>query len=129
MIRFTDCVFNLKDIKHVDVIYKAVNYIKENHMNKITLEEVASHVYLSPSYFSKIFKDDMKCNFNTYVNQVRVERSKQLLLNEDINLVDISNMVGYEDQSYFSKVFKKMVGVTPGKYRSSRGQHKFKEAK
>ncbi len=128
MIRFTDCVFNLKDIKHVDVIYKAVNYIKENYMNKITLEEVASHVYLSPSYFSKIFKDDMKCNFNTYVNQVRVERSKHLLLNENINLVDISNMVGYEDQSYFSKVFKKIVGVTPGKYRGSRGQHKFKEA-
>ena len=128
MVRFTDCVFNLKDIKHVDVIYKAVNYIKENYMNKITLEEVASHVYLSPSYFSKIFKDDMKCNFNAYVNQIRVERSKQLLLNDNVNLVDISNMVGYEDQSYFSKVFKKIVGVTPGKFRGTRGQYKFKEA-
>ncbi|HZJ83080.1 MAG TPA: PocR ligand-binding domain-containing protein [Clostridia bacterium] len=122
MIRFTDCVFNLKDIKHVDVIYKAVNYIKTNYMNKITLEEVSSHVYLSPSYFSKVFKDDMKCNFNTYVNQIRVERSKQLLLNHKANLVDISNMVGYEDQSYFSKVFKRIVGVTPGRYREGRGQ-------
>ncbi len=128
MVRFTDCVFNFKDIKHVDVIYKAVNYIKENYMKKITLEEVASHVYLSPSYFSKVFKDDMKCNFNTYVNQIRVERSKQLLLNENINLIDISNMVGFEDQSYFSKVFKKFVGVTPGKFRDSRGKYKFKEA-
>jgi len=128
MIRFTDCVFNLKDIKHADVIYKAVNYINENYMNKITLEEVAAHVYLSPSYFSKVFKDNMKCNFNTYVNRVRVERSKQLLLNENINLVDVSNLVGYEDQSYFSKVFKKIVGVTPGKYRVSRGKYKFKEA-
>ena len=128
MIRFTDCVFNLKDIKHVDVIYKAVGYIKQNYMKKITLEEVASHVYLSPSYFSKIFKDDMKCNFNTYVNHIRVERSKQLLRNDNINLVDVSNMVGYEDQSYFSKVFKKIVGVTPGKFRYTRGKYNFQEA-
>lgn len=127
MIRFTDCVFNLKDIKHVDVIYKAINYIKQNYMKKITLEEVASHVYLSPSYFSKVFKDEMECNFNTYVNQVRIEMSKQLLFNDSINLVDISNLVGYEDQSYFSKVFKRIVGVSPGKYRKSRGQQKFKE--
>lgn len=129
MVRFTDCVFNLRDIKHVDVIYKSVNYIKKNYMNKITLEDVASHVYLSPSYFSKVFKDDMKCNFNTYVNQVRVERSKELLLSSTANLVDISNMVGYEDQSYFSKVFKRVVGVTPGRYRGSRGKHKYEEAK
>lgn len=127
MIRFTDCVFNLKDIKHADVIYKAVNYINENYMKKITLEEVAAHVYLSPSYFSKVFKDNMNCNFNTYVNRVRVEKSKQLLLNENINLVDVSNLVGYEDQSYFSKVFKKIEGVTPGKYRVTRGKYKSKE--
>ena len=125
MIRFTDCVFNFKNIKHVDVIYKAINYIKQNYMKKITLEEVASHVYLSPSYFSKIFKDDMKCNFNTYVNRIRIERSKQLLLQDTLNLADISNMVGYEDQSYFSKVFKRVVGITPGRYRLSRGNLKF----
>jgi len=127
MVRFTDCVFNLSEVKHVDVIFKAVDYIRRNYMNKITLEEVASYVHLSPSYFSKVFKDEMKCNFNTYVNQVRIDMSKKLLLNESINLVDISNIVGYEDQSYFSKVFKKMVGVSPGKYRESRGQHINKE--
>jgi len=124
MARFTDCVFNLASAKHVDVMYKAVDYIKRNYMNKITLEEVASHVYLSPSYFSKIFKEEMKVNFNTYLNQVRIEVSKKLLLNDSIDLVDLSNMVGYEDQSYFSKVFKKMTGVSPGKYREMRGQIK-----
>lgn len=129
MVRFTDCVFNLSDVKHVDVIYKAVDYVKRNYMNKITLEEVSSYVHLSPSYFSKVFKDEMKCNFNTYVNQVRIEMSKKLLLNDSINLVDVSNFVGYEDQSYFSKVFKKIVGVSPGKFRESRGQHKIKEVK
>lgn len=124
MVRFTDCVFNLADVKHVDVIYKAMDYIKKNYMRKITLEEVASYVYLSSSYFSKIFKDEMKLNFNSYLNQVRIEMSKKLLTDDSIPLVDISNLVGYEDQSYFSKVFKKIVGVTPGKYRESRGQLK-----
>ncbi len=122
MARFTDCVFNLTGVKHVDVIYRAIDYIKKNYMRKITLEEVASHVYLSPAYFSKIFKEEMKTNFNNYLNRVRIEMSKKLLLDDSISLVDISNYVGYEDQSYFSKVFKKMVGISPGKYREARGQ-------
>jgi two-component system response regulator YesN len=122
MTRFTDLVFNLTDIKHVDVIYKAIDYIKRNYMKKITLEEVASYVYLSPSYFSKVFKEEMKVNFNTYLNYIRIETSKKLLLDDSIVLVDLSNLVGFEDQSYFSKVFKKMTGVSPGKYRESRGQ-------
>jgi len=124
MVRFTDLVFNLTDVKHVDVIYKAIDYIKRNYMKKITLEEVASYVYLSPSYFSKIFKEEMKVNFNTYLNYVRIEMSKKLLLDDSIVLVDLSNLVGFEDQSYFSKVFKKMTGVSPGKFREARGQIK-----
>jgi two-component system response regulator YesN len=122
MMRFTDCVFNLTGVKHVDVIYRAIDYIKKNYMKKITLEEVASHVYLSPAYFSKIFKEEMKTNFNNYLNLVRIEMSKKLLLDDSMSLVDISSYVGYEDQSYFSKVFKKMVGISPGKYREARGQ-------
>lgn len=122
MTRFTDCVFNLTDVKHVDVIYKAIDFVKRNYMKKITLEEVAAQVFLSPSYFSKIFKDEMKCNFNSYLNQIRIDISKKILLDDSVPLVDISSLVGYEDQSYFSKVFKKMTGVSPGRYRESRGQ-------
>lgn len=122
MIRFTDCVFVLKGVKHVDVIYRAIEYIRRNYMKKISLEEVASYVYLSPSYFSKVFKEEMKENFNSYLNRVRIEMSKKLLSDDTMALIDVSNSVGYEDQSYFSKVFKKLVGVSPGKYRESRGK-------
>ena len=124
MARFTDMVFNLSEVKHVDVIYRAVEFIKRNYMKKITLEDVASYVYLSPSYFSKIFKQEMKMSFNNYLNFVRVEMSKKLLLDEKIELVDISNLVGFEEQSYFCKVFKKFTGVTPGRYRESRAKLK-----
>ena len=124
MARFTDHVFNLTNVKHADVIYRAVDYIKKNYMNKLTLEETAAHVFLSPAYFSRIFKEEMGDNFNVYVNHVRIEAAKKLLLNEKIALVDISTLVGFEGQSYFSKVFKKLTGTTPGKFRESRGKIK-----
>lgn len=122
MARFTDCVFNLADIRHKDTIYKALDYIKRNYIEQITLEEVANHVFLNPSYFSKIFKNEMKCTFVAYVNKVRINASKSLLMNNTIPLSDISTLVGFDDQSYFTKVFKKEVGITPGKYRTTRGQ-------
>lgn len=118
--RFTDCVFNLTDIKHIDIIYKAINYIKRNYMKKITLEEVASHVFISTSYFSVLFNAEMKCNFNTYVNKVRINASKKLLLDDTISLADVASYVGYEDQSYFSKVFRNQTGISPGRYKEGR---------
>jgi len=120
--RFTDCVFNLKNVKNKDIIYKAIEFINHKYMEKISLEVVADYVHLSSSYFSKLFKEETGYNFSTYLNNVRVEKSKKLLMNEDISLVDISNLVGFEDQSYFTKVFKKITGTTPGKFREARGQ-------
>jgi AraC-like DNA-binding protein len=122
MNRFTESVFNWADIKHVDTIYKAIAFIRENYASKITLEDVSAYVYLSPSYFSKIFKDEMHTSFNSYLNKIRIDNAKRMLVNEDVNIIDISNLVGYEDQSYFSKVFKNVTGVTPGKYRILRGK-------
>ena len=122
MVRFTDCVFDFRDTPHADVMYKAVDYINTNYMKKITLEDVADYVFLSPTYFSRIFKYDMKCNFSNYLAQVRIEHAKGLLLNDQISLVDISIFSGFVDQSYFSKVFKKIVGMTPKKFRESRGK-------
>jgi two-component system response regulator YesN len=86
-------------------------------MKKVTLDEVAACVYLSPSYFSKVFKQEMEMSFNTYLNYIRIEMSKKLLSDPSIAIVDISNLVGFEDQSYFSKVFKKMTGLSPKKFR------------
>ncbi len=123
MERFTDYVFNLTHVKHKDVILKSIDYIRNNYMKKLTLDEVAATVYLSPSYFSKIFKEEMNMNFNTYLNHIRIEMSRKLLADPSISMVDVSSIVGYEDQSYFSKVFKKVTGQSPKKYRESRGKN------
>ncbi len=119
--RFTDLVFDLKDIKHTDAIYKAIQFIHEHYARRINLEEVASDVYLSPAYFSKIFKQEVGSSFKSYLNQIRIEKSKILLRDRNIQLIDVAGMVGYEDQSYFTKVFKKYIGTSPGKYRESWG--------
>ncbi len=121
---FTDSAFRFADVKHVDVIHKTVQYVRKNYAKKISLEEVASSVYLSSSYFSKVFKQEMGCNFNTYLNTVRIEKSKELLLNSSLRLVDIAYAVGFEDQSYFTKVFKKLIGVAPCKFKESKGRIK-----
>jgi AraC-like DNA-binding protein/ligand-binding sensor protein len=121
MNRFTDHVFHFGDVKHADVIFKAVNYIKAHYMKKITLDDVSKAVYLSPAYFSRVFKEETGYNFTGYLNKTRIEESKKLLRNARVNLSDIAGMVGYEDQSYFSKVFKKLTGMSPLRFRQSRG--------
>lgn len=129
MHRYISYVFDFAGIKHVDVIHKATEYIKRHYTSKLTLDEVAGHVYLSKSYLSKIFKEELHCNFASYINNLRVEKSKILLMDQSISLIDLASMVGFEDQSYFTKVFKKIVGVSPGKYRENRGKinHNTKE--
>jgi AraC-like DNA-binding protein len=120
MNRFTDHVFHTNTSKHSDVIIKATNYIKANYMRKISLDDVAGAVYLSPTYFSRIFKRETGSSFSAYLNRVRTDEGKQLLKNAQINISDIAGMIGYEDQSYFSKVFKKVTGMSPLKYRQTK---------
>lgn len=119
MTRFIDSVFNLSEVKHVDILYKALDFIKNNYMKKISLMDIAEYVYISPSYLSKLFKEELKYNFNSYLNKVRVDISKKLLKDYRISLINIALTCGFEDQSYFSKVFKRFTGMSPGRYRES----------
>lgn len=122
MNKFISSIFTFSDVKNVDVIYKALQYMRRNYNQKITLESVAQTVNLSPSYFSKVFKKEVGCNFKTYMNMLRVEKSKKLLLYDNWKLVDIAAAVGFEDQSYFTRVFKHITGMSPNHYRKSGGR-------
>ena len=78
---------------------------------------MAQQVYLSPTYFGRIFKEGTGESFTAYLTRVRIQRSKELLCYESFRLTDIAQLVGFEDQSYFSRVFKRMEGVSPRRYR------------
>lgn len=120
--RYTALVFDLVDVKHKDIIYKAIHYMKRHFAEKLTLEETARYIGFSPTYFSKVFKDEMGVTFNNYLGNLRVERSKMLLLSGERSVGDVCAAVGFEDQSYFIKVFRKYTGVTPGRFRKQQGR-------
>ncbi|NLU08393.1 MAG: helix-turn-helix transcriptional regulator, partial [Clostridiales bacterium] len=92
-------------------------YINKNYRNNITLDTVANMVHLNSSYFSSIFKKEIGMNFSSYLNKIRIEQSMFLLRNTDYSILNIALEVGFEDQSYFSKVFKNFTGMTPKQYR------------
>ncbi len=99
------------------LIRDAMNYISTNFSSPVTLQEVADYLHLNPSYFSRIFKQSFGSTFKEYLTQVRIEDSKRLLLNTDYSLQDIAMASGFHSQSYFTSVFKKYTGMTPGQYR------------
>ena len=84
---------------------------------QVGLEEVAEYVSYSPAYFSHIFRDETGTTFRQYLNALRVEKGKQLLLSTDLTVTEISSLTGFNDQSYFCKIFRKITGVTPDRYR------------
>lgn len=113
---FMSSMFREKD-KGNPYIRKALRYISDHYNEHLELRQVAEAVGLSPSYFSTLFRQTVGTNFRDHLNWIRVEESKRLLLNKDFALADIALSMGFPDQSYYCKVFKKFVGVTPGKYR------------
>ncbi|NLD88493.1 MAG: helix-turn-helix transcriptional regulator, partial [Clostridiales bacterium] len=115
--RYIGYIFDFREIKHTDTVYKILSYVKNNYMRKITLDDIASSVYLSKSYLSGIFKDEMGISLTSYIQRIRIEKSVELMENTTLSLSEIADSTGFSDQSYFSKVFREITGFTPNKYR------------
>ena len=112
--RYAGLVFEQADVKRKGILYDAINYMKQHLGERFTLEDTARQVGFSPNYFSKVFKDEMGCTFSYYLGKLRIDRSKALLLVSKLSIREICDAVGYEEQSYFIKVFTRFTGVTPG---------------
>lgn len=110
------CNSNLK--RHT-VIKRATTLIESHFNDKITQNSIANVVYLSPSYFSKLFKDVTGYNFNEYVNRIRIEKAKEMLEKSFVTIDDVYQKVGFENRSYFGKVFRNLTGMTPKQYKDT----------
>lgn len=99
------------------VIKEIQLFILTHYGENITLNMLAEQFYLHPNYLSRFFKEKTGKNFIEYLTEVRMEKVKELLVNTDNKVVDISLMVGYDNPRYFSKVFKQFTGMTPSEYR------------
>jgi len=117
MHRFIQQSFDFAGIKHSDVVFKAMEYIRAHYDHKLTLDDIAQHVYLSRSYLSSLFREETGQTLFSYINRVRVEKSKLFLMDSTVALAHAAAMCGFEDQSYFTKVFRKITGMSPKQYR------------
>jgi two-component system response regulator YesN len=95
----------------------AKKYITNHYREKISLKDISEHVYLNPVYFSICFKRDTGLTFVDYVNEYRIEKSKEHLKSRLGNIQSVAENVGFLNVRYFSKVFKRYVGLTPAEYR------------
>lgn len=116
---FLDSVYETKNIKNAKILSEAMNYIRRNYNNDLSLEKVAQSIYISPYYLSHLFKEELNITFVEYLTMVRMEEAKKLLSDPSMSVLAIASEVGYEDASYFSKVFKKTTGLSPNQYRNA----------
>lgn len=102
---------------HDSKMKKALRYIDAHLSDELRLEDVASHIYLSPYYFSKLFKKYQGIGFNAWVNQQRMASARELLCHSDWSIASIARNLGFSQTSYFCKVFRQTYQVTPQAYR------------
>lgn len=111
-------VKELKEKKHVSgYIERCRDYVIKHYREKIYLEEIADTLGISAGYLSRLFKRETGVRLQDYVNDVRVEKAKNLLMFSEESLPAIAEYVNFPSQSYFGKIFKEKTGLTPREYR------------
>jgi two-component system, response regulator YesN len=115
--KYTNYIKSEPSIKSLD-IKAVVKFIDDNYMNKITLDDVSNHVFLNSSYLSQLFKKEMSITFSDYLEDVRIKNAKFLLKEPNKAIIEIAEEVGFSSQNYFTKIFKKITGLTPAKYKN-----------
>ncbi|MFC5407015.1 response regulator [Cohnella soli] len=108
-----------KHTKMNNLVHEIGKYIQANYHRDITLQDIANHLYVGREYISRRFKQETGENVSDCIGRIRNEKAKLLLLNPHLRIAQVAEMVGYQDEKYFSKVFKKLTGVTPNEYRKS----------
>lgn len=101
--------------KAIDI---ALHYIQAHYAEDLSLEKIASVVFLNPAYFSLLFKQKTGQGYKDYVTSLRLEQAKTLLTNSELKLADIADRIGYNDVRHFTQMFRKKYDMTPTEYRN-----------
>ncbi len=124
MRRFADVLFRAaeEELRRLaeaeDIIARLEDYIKVHFRENINLEDVAAVACITPNYLSKQFRARKGMNLREYINQIRIQEAKRLLLTTKLSVSEVAGLAGYENISYFSTVFRKITGMSPVDWRS-----------
>ena len=99
------------------IVAQAKEYIEQNYYEDITLQQVADKVAISPSYLSTLFNQELTCGFTECLNQVRVMHACTYLRQNYFKTYEIAYKIGFHDEKYFTRVFRKIIGMTPSEYK------------
>lgn len=108
-----------KSPKIKELMHSAIQYILNNYEREISITDIAKYVFLSPSYFTRAFKEDTGVSPMQYLLNIRIKRSCELLSETDLRVGEIAHSVGFSNQQRFNDMFKKQTGMTPMQYRNS----------
>ncbi|MDO4274726.1 MAG: response regulator [Eubacteriales bacterium] len=115
-----------EDIDHEEspagsfIVKNAIQYMEEHYSEKLSLNKVAEKTYVSQWHLSKLLNKQEGKNFSEILNQIRIDNAKELLKEPSYRIADISEMVGFTDVAHFSRVFKKLEGISANEYRNTR---------
>lgn len=107
----------MSDRRELHSISLAKDYVKQHYAEEISLQDMGDYLGLNPTYFSRLFKQEAGETFLEYLTNFRIDKAKSLLEDHQMVLIDIASSVGYKDEKYFSRVFKKTTGLSPKEYR------------
>lgn len=123
---FINLIAEKKSKRYKDIVSKSFQYVKDNYNQDISLEDVAKAVFVTPPYFSKVFKAETGENFTSWLNRYRIEQAIALLKKDpSLKCYELSSYVGYNDYKYFSSIFKKITGLTFSEYREKQNGPRF----
>lgn len=105
-----------------DVVRKIRHYIDTNYEKDISLTTLSKHFFISKYQISRLFKKQFEINYSDYILKVRMEAAEMMLMNSKEKIDDIARRSGFEETSYFSRVFSKYFGMSPGEYRKKKGE-------
>lgn len=107
------------DKRYTYPIRRALDYLDKNYTRPVSLADIAADVGFSPEYFCRMFKNEVGMNFSTYLQELRLKESARLLKETGHRVYEIAEMVGYNNLSYYSRIFKRKYGINPYDYRNS----------
>ena len=108
-----------KSPKIKELMQAAIQYVHNNYEREISITDIAKYVFLSPSYFTRAFKEDTGMSPMQYLLNIRIKRSCELLVETDLKIGEIAHSVGFSNQQRFNDMFKKQTNMTPMQYRNS----------